>query len=149
MGLKMMFTNSNKIGSFMIRWVTWSDYSHTALLIDDNTIAHADFSGVHVEPIQALKDRSKNWMIVEYEYDRVDEVIKACLEQVGKPYDYTGVLGILFRDVNLQDDSKWWCSEYPAGGCNKAGKPMFQEEYMSRITPQNWLMLPHTVLAKS
>jgi len=61
----------------------------------------------------------------------------------------TGVLGILFRNVDLQDDSKWWCSEYPAGGCSKAGKPMFQEEYMSRITPQNWLMLPHTVLDRS
>jgi uncharacterized protein YycO len=149
MGLRMMFTNSNKIGSFLIRWVTWSDYSHTALLIDDTRIAHADFSGVHVEDIQSLKDRSKKWMIVEYEYDKVDEVIQACLEQVGKPYDYSGIVGILLRNVDLQDDSKWWCSEYPAGGCKKAGKPMFQDEYMSRITPQHWLMLPHTVLDKS
>lgn len=149
MSLRLIFTNSNKIGSFLIRWVTWSKYSHVALLINDNEIAHADFSGVHVEPIQDLQNRSKEWMIVEYEYDHAEEAIKACLEQLGKPYDYTGIIGILLRNVDLQDDSKWWCSEYIAGGCKKVGEPLFQEEYMSRITPQHLLMLPHKVIQTS
>lgn len=148
MGLRMMFTRSNLVGSCLIRWVTWSDYSHCAVLINDNQILHADTHGVRVEDITALQARSKSWMIVEFECDDPQAVIDACLTQVGKPYDYTGIVGILFRNVDLQDDSKWWCSEIPAYGGDKSNQPFFQTEYMHRITPQNWLMLPHKVLQK-
>lgn len=148
MGLRMIFTNSKKIGSLAIRWVTWSDYSHCTVLVDDETIVHSDFHGVRVEPLQALKDRSKHWMIVEFKCEDPQAIINACLAQVGKPYDYTGLVGILVRDVDLQDDSKWWCSEVPAHGGEVTNQPFFQTEFMHRITPQHWLMLPHTVIEK-
>ncbi len=143
----MIFTNSRKPAAPLIRLLTWSDFSHVAVVMNEYEIVHADFSGVHVEPLKDLQLRSKNWMIVEYECDDPNAVVDACLTQVGKPYDFSGLVGILFRDIDLQDDSKWWCSEFPMYGSMVAGWPTFNVEYIHRLTPQHWLMLPHTKIA--
>lgn len=147
MSLRMIFTNSKKPAAPLIRFVTWSDFSHVAILMNDEEIIHSDFHGVRIEPLKDLQERSKNWMIVEYECDCPEAVIEACKTQLGKPYDFTGLFGILFRDINLQDDSKWWCSEFPMYGSMIAGWPTFNVEYIHRLTPQHWLMLPHTKIA--
>lgn len=149
MSLQMMFTNSKTPMSPLIRAVTWSDFSHCVVLMDNKTIIHSDFHGVRIEPIKDLQDRSKNWMIVEYECERPEDVISACMTQLGKPYDFTGLFGIILRDIDLQDDSKWWCSELPVYGFEVSGQPKFNVEFMHRITPQHWLMLPHKVIARS
>lgn len=150
MSLQIMFTNSHKPLAPIIRAFTWSDFSHMVIVIDGGkNVLHSDFHGVRIEPIEDLKNRSKNWILVEYECEFPELVIEACKTQIGKPYDFGGIVGIFIRDVNLQDDSKWWCSELPAYGFMKAGIPKFQEDYLHRITPQNWLMLPHKVISKS
>lgn len=147
--LRVIFTNSRMPLAPVIRAVTWSKFSHMALLFDDNKkILHADMHGVRIEETKALQARSKNWMIVDYKCDRPDDLINACMTQLGKPYDFTGIIGIAIRDVNLQDTGKWWCSELPAYGAVASGQPFFQDEYMSRITPQHWLMLPHTIITR-
>lgn len=149
MGLKIIFTNSKMPLSPIIRAVTWSDFSHMAIIINETEIIHSDFHGVRIEPLAALQGRSKNWMIVEYPCARPEDVIEACKTQLGKPYDFSGLIGIAIRNVDLQDDSKWWCSELPAYGGHISKQPFFQEEYLHRIAPQNWLMLPHAVLQRS
>jgi hypothetical protein len=145
----MIFTNSKKPAAPLIRFVTWSQFSHVAVMIDDDTIVHADFKGVRVEPIKDLQDRSDNWMIVEYECENPQDVISACLTQVGKPYDFTGLVGIIIRDIDIQDDSKWWCSELPMYGSAAAKWPTFNLEFIHRLTPQHWLMLPHKIIKTS
>lgn len=147
--IKLMFSNSNTIGAALIRAVTWSDFSHVVTLIDDDTIIHADFHGVRIEPIKDLQNRSKSWMIVEFSCDNPKAVIDAMKTQLGKPYDFSGIFGIVLRDVELQDDSKWWCSELPEFGFEKAGEPKFSTTFIHRITPQHWLMLPHKILSYS
>lgn len=150
MSLQIMFTNSHMPFAPLIRVFSWSKYSHMVILIDDGkNVLHSDFHGVRIEPIEDLQKRSKNWMIVEYECECPEKVIEACKTQLGKPYDFGGIIGIALRDVNLQDDSKWWCSELPAYGFMMAGQPKFQEDFMHRITPQHWLMLPHKEIKRS
>lgn len=144
--IRMMFTNSNTIGAALIRAVTWSDFSHVVTLIDNDTIIHADFHGVRIEPIIELQNRSKSWMIVEYVCKDSDAVINAMKTQLGKPYDFSGVFGIILRDIDLQDDSKWWCSELPVYGFEVANDPKFATTFATRITPQHWLMLPHKII---
>lgn len=147
--LRIIFTNSYLPLSPVIRFVTWSKYSHMAIVINDKYITHSDFNGVHIEPLEDLMNRSKSWMIVEYQCDNPQSVIDNCLTFLGKPYDYGALIGIAIRRIELQDDSKYVCSEYPAAGAYKAGKTFFMTEYLNRITPQHWLMLPHTVIKKS
>lgn len=149
MSLRIIFTNSKMPLSPLIRAVTWSDFSHMAIVINECEILHSDFHGVRIEPLKDLQDRSKNWMIADYKCERPQDLIDACLTQLGKPYDFTGLIGIAIRDVDLQDDSKWWCSELPAYGGMISNQPFFQEEYLHRIAPQHWLLLPHTEIQRS
>lgn len=149
MAIRFMFTNSKLPLSPIIRAVTWSKYSHMTIIIDDETVLHSDFHGVRLEKIKALQERSKNWMIAEYKCERPQDLINACMTQIGKPYDYGALIGILIRKIELQDDSKWVCSELPEYGAWMSGQQFFHTEFNNRITPQHWLMLPHTVIAKS
>jgi len=149
MGLKMMFTNSKTPMAPIIRMFTWSKVSHVVILINDTTILHSDFHGVRIEPLADLQKRSKNWMIAEFECERPQDVIDACLTQLGKPYDFTGIFGVVIRNVDIQDDSKWFCSELPVYGFEVSNQPKFQLEFQHRITPQDWLLLPHKILATS
>ena len=88
-------------------------------------------------------------MIVEYQCNNSQAIIDNCLTFLGKPYDYGALLGIAIRRIELQDDSKYVCSEFPAACAQFAYQPFFCTDYIHRITPQHWLMLPHTVIGRS
>lgn len=147
--LRIIFTNSFLPLSPIIRFVTWSKFSHMAIVINDEWVMHSDFNGVHIEPLINLKNRSKNWMICEFQCENPQLIIDSCITLLGSKYDYGALVGIAFRRIELQDESKYVCSEFPEAGCFKAGQPFFNTEYSSRITPQHWLMLPHTLVMKS
>lgn len=147
--LRIMFTNSYLPLSPVIRFVTWSKYSHMVIVINDNYVIHSDFNGVHIEPIVDLMNRSKSWMIVEYECKNSQAIINEAIKLLNRPYDYGALIGIAIRRIELQDDSKYVCSEFPAAACQNANDPFFCTDYLHRITPQHWLMLPHTVIYKS
>ncbi|MCB1711191.1 MAG: hypothetical protein KDH96_01550 [Candidatus Riesia sp.] len=149
LNLRIIFTNSTLPLSPIIRFVTWSKFSHMAVVINDKWVMHSDFNGVHIELLNDLKSRSKNWTICEYECKNPQAIINSCLTLLGSPYDYGALIGIALRRIELQDESKYVCSEFPAAGCFKANQPFFCTEFSSRITPQHWLMLPHTVIMKS
>ena len=54
--------------------------------------------------------------------------------QLGKPYDFTAVLGIgLHRDWTETDS--WFCSELAAWACLHAGVPLLRFDRLNRITP--------------
>lgn len=147
--LRIIFTNSYLPLSPIIRFVTWSKYSHMIIKINDTWVTHSDFNGVHIEPLNDVLKRSKSWLEVEFDCIDSQSIIDNCLTFLGKPYDYGALVGIAIRRIELQDDSKYVCSEYPAAGALKASQPFFCTDYIHRITPQHWLMLPHTVIKKS
>lgn len=149
MAIRFMFTNSKFSFSPIIRVFTWSEFSHMAIIIDDETVLHSDLNGVRLEKIKSLQERSTSWMIAEYECERPHDLINVCMTQIGKPYDYLAWIGILFRHINLKDNSKWVCSELPEYGAWLSGQSFFYREFNHRITPQHWLMLPHIIIEKS
>lgn len=60
--------------------------------------------------------------------------VAAARSQIGKPYDWPGVLGIGFRR-NWQESDAWFCSELVAWAFGVSGSPLFRTEHW-RITPQ-------------
>jgi len=46
--------------------------------------------------------------------------------QLGKPYDYLGLFGFLFRATRLQDKHKWFCSELVAEAYATAALPLMR-----------------------
>ncbi|KAG0188260.1 hypothetical protein DFQ28_005152 [Apophysomyces sp. BC1034] len=66
----------------------------------------------------------------------------AAASQIGKPYDYTAILGLGLRRDWQQDDA-WFCSESVAWAFDSAGHPLFRPDSLRRVTPQHlWMLAP-------
>ena len=131
--MKILLSRSNKIGSLLIRLVTWSRFSHVGILTDDRkyVIEALMFKGVVKTPLEEFIDRN----------DTVDEYeIQGSAEEaewyVGFEYDHLALIGIFFRNRNWHDLTKWFCSELVAFISR-----MFNVRFMSRVTPQHILMV--------
>ena len=66
----------------------------------------------------------------------------AAASQIGKPYDYTAILGLGLRR-DWQEEDAWFCSELVAWAFQHAGEPLFRAECLRRVTPQHlWMLAP-------
>lgn len=139
--MRVLFCTSDKIGASAIRAVTWSDWSHVALLLDDGTVIEAVWPSVRRVPLQEVLDKHPRWAIVEF--PDVGGYEARALSQIGKPYDLAGMLGLgINRD--WQSDDKWWCSEFLAWLAER-----FRDATLHRVTPQHLWMLNFPVLETS
>lgn len=137
--MKLLFCRSNTIGSRLIRLVTWSDWSHVAI-VDGDEVIEAIWPRVRVAKLADVIVSHTELRIEDYPTPRDGEIVAAARSQIGKRYDLLGMLGIgLHRD--WQDDDAWWCSELPAWACAQAGVPFFRAEALHRVVPQHWWML--------
>jgi hypothetical protein len=139
--MRVLFCTSDQIGARLIRAVTWSDWSHVAI-IDGAEVIEAVWPAVRVRPLADVLATHPRHAIVDFHCPRDDLAIAWARAQVGKPYDLAGMLGLgLHRD--WQDDSKWWCSEITLGAANQGGFTPFRAETLHRITPQHlWMLSP-------
>lgn len=134
MSVQVLFTRSHALGSVLLRTALWSPWSHCALVDGDTVIEAAAFDGVRASPLaDLLAHATKAAMIVLP--GEPEKVIAAARSQIGKPYDWAGVLGFGFRR-RWQDDDAWFCSELVAWAFAEAGTPLFRE-HAWRITPRD------------
>ncbi len=64
--------------------------------------------------------------------------------QIGKPYDWLGVLGIgLHRD--WQEDDRWQCSEFAGMVLKAGGVEPYRAEAMRRLDPQHLFSLNYSI----
>lgn len=138
--MKIMFSASRTIGGKLIRLGTISRWNHVDLIFEDGVmIGSTTRLGVEVTNLQ---DRIKNNHVCRYKIDKIktteteDAIIRRFVEgQIGKPYDYTGILAFLnpLREP-LQDDTKWFCSELVAAAFSYAGVDLVRLD-ASWVTP--------------
>lgn len=137
--IKLQFSTNNSIGSCLVRWFTWSEFSHVDFLLDDNTLLGADFGGVAIR--NNNPDRFTKTVV--FEIDAPQDVITIARQEIGKGYDFAGILGLLHRR-NWQSKSKWFCSELVAYAFNRAGYPLLNNsEAHWRITPRDLMKSPY------
>ena len=140
--VNLLFSTSRHPMSGVIRACTWSRWSHVALIDGDEVIEATAPDGVRRFPVVQAIDHAKRGQIVSLPCRDPEAVIAAAASQLGKPYDYTAVLGIgLHRD--WQEDDAWFCSELLAWAFERAGEPLFRAEVMRRVTPEHlWMLAP-------
>lgn len=139
--VKLLFCTSKKIGAAAIRAVTWSKYSHVALVDGDEAI-EATWPVVRVAPLAEVIAAHSDHVIVDLPCFSPAEVIQAARSQVGKPYDLTALFGLLMHR-DWQEDDRWFCSELVAWAFAQGGSPLFRPDAMHRITPQHlWMLAP-------
>lgn len=139
--LSIIFTRRHTLGSVALRWWMHSRWSHCALYdLSTGTVIEASAAGGvrEVSLDQFLAGTSKHEIVPVPVVD-ADSIYRAARHQIGKPYDWRGILGFWFRR-HWQSDHAFVCSELVAWACEISGQPLFRRQAW-RITPE-MLYLP-------
>jgi hypothetical protein len=140
--ISLLFTGARDPLSLAIRAFTWSRWSHVAIIDGYCAIEALPSDGVVMNDTEVVLMRSREFELVELPCRSPEAVRAAAASQVGKPYDYTALLGMALRR-NWQADDAWFCSELIAWAFEQAGEPLFRAECLRRVTPQHlWMLGP-------
>lgn len=142
--MRLLFCTSKKPGSLLIRAFTWSSWSHVAL-VDGDEVIEAVWPRVRVAPLQLVLTRHSAYAFVDLPARSADRIVKAARAQVGKPYDWTALVGMVVRR-DWQEGDSWFCSELVAWSLAQGGSPLFRPDVMHRVTPEHlWMLAPESV----
>ena len=134
--ITLQFSTNNSIGARLIRWFTWSEYSHVDFVLEDGRLLGAQSDGVFIR-----KPNNHYTKVQRVSVEAPASVLKHARSQIGKPYDYGGIFGIILRR-NWHDPKRWFCSEYVAWAFKEAKAPLLRTERANRITPRDLLLSP-------
>jgi hypothetical protein len=144
--IRLRFTTiEDSFVSWTIRTLSFSDWSHCELLVPGpiakKHASHEGYLGSHFENGVLLRpfnydDRCRfHHADVRVSPEVQEKVFEFAYEQIGKPYDLTGVFGAAFHR-DWQDDNAWFCSELIAAAFAYARHPLLNpQEYLHRVTP--------------
>lgn len=111
--ISLLLSTSHHPMRMVIRACIRSSWSNVALIDGDEMIEAAAPVGVRRFPLVQAIDHANRGQIIELPCRDPQSVIAAAASQIGKPYDYTALLGPgLHRD--WQKDDAWFCSELGA-----------------------------------
>lgn len=136
--IRVIFRRNHTLGSILLRVAMWSKWAHCGVIYQDTVIeASALYGGVVQTPYDEFIKNSSKYEIVDFIVkDAVaDRVISNMLSQLGKKYDWSGILGIAFRKRNWHDKEKWSCAEFVAWAFEKAGRALVRGDSW-RVNPQ-------------
>jgi uncharacterized protein YycO len=135
-------TNPGNPLSWAIRACSWSRWSHVGLIDGDSVVEAVALKGVVRTPLAQRQAEDPRWAISHLPCRDPSVVIAEAVLQIGKPYDYTAVLGLGLHRV-WKDDDSWFCSELVAYAFDRAGSPLFRADSLRRVTPQDlWMLQP-------
>lgn len=139
--MKLLFSRRHHIGSWLIRMVTWSEYSHVDLVLDDGLLIGAIAGeGVVLNRLSDRIAKSSKAVTMEIPVKDIAASEAFAIGQLGKKYDWPGVIGIGLKR-NWQEDDKWSCAELVASILAAGGQRPFDAKFHHRITPQHLLSL--------
>lgn len=139
--LRVLFLRQRSVASVAIRAATWSTWSHCGIVTPELTVIEAKgLHGVREVPLEEAIAGASRWQMVGVACPLPELAIAWARSQIGRPYDWTGVIGLgLHREWD--DPAAWWCSELVEAALAKGGRRRFRPD-MRRITPQHcWMVL--------
>lgn len=136
MKLELQFVAEHTALSHMIQVLTHSEYSHVDLIwpwpfnvggthtsLSSAFCIGARQDGVQFRPINYAKFSRRAVYSIEVTDEQAKIICQFMKDQVGKPYDYTGLFGFLAnRDWHAPDS--WFCSEAIEAAFEKASLPL-------------------------
>jgi hypothetical protein len=92
----------------LVSLVTNAPFSHAAVLdLSGGKVIEANGSGIHATPLPIFVAKAHRLLLVRPKWSREDRILPAVAQArslVGKPYDYTGLVG-------LNHPERYYCSE--------------------------------------
>lgn len=135
---RLVLVRSGGLIPALIQAVTWSRWNHAALELDDGRQLAADSSrGVQIY----APDPESEIARFQVKGLNLDDAAAAARAQLGKPYDWSAVIGIgLHRDWTEPDS--WFCSELVAWACRAAGVDLLRFDRLNRVSPGQLALSP-------
>lgn len=147
--MRIFLCRSHTFPSYVVRGCTWSPWSHAAI-----GTGPAIGTVIESKPTMGVQE---GWFsdfiwdndVIEaldlYCKDE-DAAIQFARDQIGKPYDFGGVIAIPFHQRDWHDPNRWFCFELVAAAFEAGGTPLFRKDALYRVTGANFWMLPESNL---
>ena len=118
----------------LISWWTGHWANHCDLMTGDrNMISAMPLFGVQEWPQRVVTANKVEFVRVECTEQQRAKALLYARTQIGKPYDYGGVISFPFRS-KWSEQSKWFCSELTAAALDVAGV-IRVDKRVNRISP--------------
>ncbi len=139
--MQAVYCHSPNIWSLVLRTALWSKWSHCGIVMPDKSIIHADsYSGGVVQTSwSTFTIRHTYWEFKDIPLPDDEAAYTFARAQLGKPYDWWGVIGIALHR-KWQDDTDWFCSELVEAAAAAGGRQRFINDTW-RVNPQHsWMV---------
>jgi len=148
--MKILLFRGRGIASALIRWQTWSKYSHVAVFLEDGTIIESE-PGIGVRqlkiPAEGIADfcaKRGGCLALSPAIDARQhaDIIRFLRLQIGKPYDWRGVFRFVIPFIkhdpldSMIHQNHWFCSDVIAAAFEFAGCPLLFRIPYYKVSPE-------------
>lgn len=134
--MRYIFSRQRSLSSMLIRWFTWSRWSHVSVVVSDTMVIDARAGGgVRYRSLDELLSKASAHEVVDIALPDEGEALAFLQAQIGRRYDWGMVLGVLWRSGRWADPDAWSCSELGAAA-ECAGRLIRFRAEAKRITPE-------------
>lgn len=138
--------------SKITRFVNWSDYSHISWVDPHGWEIEAMSGGVRMRST-AHSDHTPGTEVeiydVELTAEELDGIREFLINQIGKRYDYLGLLHFVTRRPEYaHDQDRWFCSELVFAAFAAVGKPLLCRIPAYKVYPGMLIYSPLLKLAE-
>ncbi|SER35792.1 MULTISPECIES: YiiX/YebB-like N1pC/P60 family cysteine hydrolase [Pseudomonas] len=145
----LLYSRTATPHSLAIRLFNGSPWSHVEFVDGPNVIGALP-GGVRIDKLEDRLRSVSSYAFVRVPCPDARRVLTMAYTQLGKPYDFLGILGLVTRFRDWSTDDKWFCSELVAWCFSQAQWPLFREDQIWRLTPLHlWMQAHPTVTSES
>ena len=125
----------------VVRWATWSWAAHVGFKLPDGRVLDATPQfGVSIRT--TTDDDTARYFLPRAPQGLVRNAVAYASQQIGKPYDWTAIVGMAVRRDWHKPD-KWFCSELIEAAMYEAQCELLNDDnHVDRITPRDLLLSP-------
>ncbi len=139
MTVTVRFVGGSGLSSSLIKFHTFSPWTHVEFYTPYGYLGARLSGGVAVRPYDydAGGFDHEEFRSIELPPDVEEALWKWAFAQVGKPYDWQSIIGMIVRR-DWRDESAWFCSEMVTAAFDAVGHPILRvHEDVYRITPRD------------
>ena len=137
--MRLLFCNSNLIGSWIIRKLTFSRWSHVAI-VDGDYVIEAVWPRVRRVPLEKVLASHKDHEFAEIPLEYENSALLFLDNQIGKKYDWRALFGMITPTRDWSRADEWDCAELAAAAINVGNKvSVFRDS--ARVHPQMLYLL--------
>jgi hypothetical protein len=139
--------------SRMIRFRTWSEYSHASWVDDSFQFEWESWPKGGVQSVAPFSRHTRGTVVdlfhVPLSRHEETRLLEFFASQKGKGYDWRGVFGFLSRRSAAQSREKWFCSELIFRGFEVAGRPLLARVPAWKVDPGMLALSPLLTLKET